>query len=41
VRYYRLEGGQLVEVGWIGDPRYAVITFAKATKEYYTLRAAA
>jgi len=41
VRYHRLEGGRLAEVGWIGDPRYAVITFAKASEEYYALRAAA
>jgi len=41
VKYYKLEGGRLVEVGWIGEPRYAVITFAKASKEYYALRAAA
>jgi len=41
VKYYKLEGGQLVEVGWRGDHQYAVITFAKASKEYYALRTAA
>jgi len=41
VGYYKLEGGRLVEVGWRGDHRYAVITFAKASKEYYALRTAA
>jgi len=30
-----------VEVGWRGDHQYAVITFAKASEEYYALRAAA
>jgi len=41
VKFYKLENGRLREVKYYENPHYVAVTFAKASEEYYALRAAA